>query len=164
MGSTVVLPLSEGIHVSVVAGGMGFPNSGMIPGIPTTTSQSVGSQPPIRDTQQTGQPVVSTAPLPASSGLGVPSVFNSSVSRTASKDGAASPATLVEQLNHKLYPQGLEAVFQFDSKSHLTWLNIVNKATGQVVQKWPPERIRQMVDGADKTNLSQSGLSFDYRL
>ena len=71
----------------------------------------------------------------------------------------AAGSTLIEQLNNKLYPQGLQAVFQYDNKAHMTWLNVVNKATGQVVDRFPPEKIREMVDAA-----ANAGLSYDKRL
>ncbi|MCF8568450.1 flagellar protein FlaG [Alicyclobacillus tolerans] len=80
-------------------------------------------------------------------------------SHNGSAEGPSSSATLVEQLNKKLYPQGLQAVFQYDQKSHMTWLNVVNKATGQVVDRYPPEKIREMVDST-----VASGVTFDKRL
>lgn len=68
-------------------------------------------------------------------------------------------STSIDQLNQRLFPQGLQAVFQYDEKAHMTWLNVINKATGQVVDRYPPEKIRQMVDAATTT-----GLSYDKRL
>lgn len=78
---------------------------------------------------------------------------------TAANVGISPGQTLLQQLNHKLYPQGLQAVFQYDNKAHMTWLNVVNKATGQVVDRYPPEKIREMVDAA-----ASVGLSYDKRL
>ena len=73
--------------------------------------------------------------------------------------------TLLDQLNHKLYPQGLEAVFQFDNHSRMTWINVVNKATGQVIEQYPPEAVRQMVDQAAGKSAANhtSSLAFDSR-
>jgi uncharacterized FlaG/YvyC family protein len=74
----------------------------------------------------------------------------------------AHSETIMQQLNQKLYPQGLEAKFQFDRTSHMTWINVVNKATGQVVDKYPPEAVRQLMDKVDaQATKNLTNLSFD---
>lgn len=109
-------------------------------------------------------PIGESTPTNAGNGGGEGVVLNASKVQlsngaTSGTGTNAAGSTLIEQLNQKLYPQGLQAVFQYDNKAHMTWLNVVNKATGQVVDRFPPEKIREMVDAA-----ANAGLSYDKRL
>ena len=122
--------------------------------------ESVGSATRSGISNSTPRQATNEQGLPSSAGSDRVAVSGgTSNSRDSSVAGSSSSATLVEQLNKKLYPQGLQAVFQYDQKSHMTWLNVVNKATGQVVDRYPPEKIREMVDST-----MASGVTFDKRL
>lgn len=64
----------------------------------------------------------------------------------------------ISQTNTKIDEATMKVEFEFDPKSKLYWINVLNKNTGKVIFKIPPETVRKIVDG-----LAASGPAVDMK-
>jgi uncharacterized FlaG/YvyC family protein len=65
-------------------------------------------------------------------------------------------AKAVEELNRRLVSGSTEVVMDFDAPANRIWLNVIDKTTGEVIQKIPPEGLRKYLDSN-----SIAGLALD---
>jgi uncharacterized FlaG/YvyC family protein len=65
-------------------------------------------------------------------------------------------AKAVEELNKRLVSGSTEVVMDFDAPANRIWLNVIDKTTGEVIQKIPPEGLRKYLDSN-----SIAGLALD---
>jgi uncharacterized FlaG/YvyC family protein len=65
-------------------------------------------------------------------------------------------AKAVEELNRRLVSGSTEVVMDFDAPANRIWLNVIDKTTGEVIQKIPPEGLRKYIDSN-----SIAGLALD---
>jgi uncharacterized FlaG/YvyC family protein len=64
----------------------------------------------------------------------------------------------LEELNKKLESSGTRVELAPDRPPNHLWLNIVDQATGQVIQEFPPEGLRHFMETG-----SVKGITFDKR-
>jgi uncharacterized FlaG/YvyC family protein len=65
-------------------------------------------------------------------------------------------AKAVEELNKRLVSGSTEVVMDFDAPANRIWLNVIDKTTGEVIQKIPPEGLRKYLESN-----SIAGLALD---
>lgn len=65
----------------------------------------------------------------------------------------------IDSINHMLSSQQTKVVLAKDTPPHQIWLDIVNATTGQVIERLPPEGLRQFME-----TQNAKGMAMDMRL
>lgn len=125
----------------------------MVEGLTNGVTQSLAMQ--FAQIAQTTQRYASTTQA------GIPEAIPSALTALGNAQQSPVVSNAEQQVNQlKQQLDGSQYTVEFDTKSHAQrgWLNIVEKSTGQVVYKIPPEQIRRWVENNSGTAL---GLSVD---
>ena len=73
-------------------------------------------------------------------------IDDSFVSSTLSPKAVANA---LEQMNQAVQSKGLKVEIDTSAPANQLWINVIDQASGQVIEKLPPQTIRQMVEKND---------------
>lgn|GEM_PF-3369956 len=78
---------------------------------------------------------------------------NTSGSPASASLSPAAVAKALEQMNQVASSSGLKVEIDSTAPVSQLWINVVDQSTGEVIQKFPPEVFRQMVESGDYRGL-----------